>query len=360
MEFISSTLVGWGITAGLDSFLHTECIYMLRGVLAMKRIPSITVLYLAFGFVSFVLAQPIAERSMPYSEYWPSIMHRVTINVSGPDGTVHIEEIPPTEWTIDAVQNGGKIVNGVITWDLNLQDGISSIIEYSVTPPAKAIGDAVFSGNVGNLEIGGMTKLSLTSQSNRPLGIFQNHKDLVGEICLTYDATFNSQTGEYQVRSGKAPEGWIHLVYSELSGPIQIQAKLKAECPTAEPGPAAFLIMVDDISIASPPLYMAYFRSTGQFKGKRRISFGQPLTVTNWVQLNSQEAWVRLTRDGTTLNLYYFDENTQKWILYDTREIELIDPIIVGLSAWSPIEHEMRCRSFLGCGVETTESIIFC
>ena len=92
----------------------------------MKRIYCITVLYLTYGFVLFASTQPIAERSLPYSEYWPGIMHRVTINVSGPDGTVHIEETPPPEWTIDAVQNGGKIVNGVISWDLNLQEGISS------------------------------------------------------------------------------------------------------------------------------------------------------------------------------------------------------------------------------------------
>ncbi len=311
-----------------------------------KIIMQILTLTIAFCFVASASAQPIAERSLPYSEYWPGMKHQVTINISGPDGAIHIEETPPMDWTIDDVENNGKVNNGVITWDLDSQDNQSAIITYSVTPPSTAEGNAVFSGKIGDHKITEIITLSQASQSPQPLGIFQDHKDIVGEIRLAYDAAYDSQTGEYQIRAGSSPDFWSHLVYSELSGPFLIQARLKAECPSTDIAGAAIIIITDELILPPPAFYMVFYRTNGQVKGEWRISNNHYPDVTGWITPSMQDGWIRLEREGKLARMYYYNIQTQEWILYDTQEIELNDPVYAALAAWSNENHEMAVGHF--------------
>ncbi|HQO35922.1 MAG TPA: hypothetical protein PLG59_14760, partial [bacterium] len=71
---------------------------------------------------------------------------------------VLVMETPPAEWKIFA-SSSGILSSGVITWTLGSFDGAETL-RYYVTPPKTATGEAVFSGIVGDREIGGMSTMA--------------------------------------------------------------------------------------------------------------------------------------------------------------------------------------------------------
>ncbi|MFH1743366.1 MAG: hypothetical protein ABIH23_30535 [bacterium] len=114
-------------------------------------------IFTGVGLVLGASAQVTAVRTLPEHGYLPGVQVDLSIEIAGEPGTVTVVETPPEGWTISGLRRGGRVENGVITWSVTFARPVT--LSYSVTPPATATGDAVFSGKAGDIEIGGMTTL---------------------------------------------------------------------------------------------------------------------------------------------------------------------------------------------------------
>ncbi|MFH1740370.1 MAG: hypothetical protein ABIH23_15285, partial [bacterium] len=112
---------------------------------------------MGMGFLPIASAQVTAVRTLPSDDYCPGERLKIIIEVTGDPGAIIVVETPPAEWTI-VPASGGELSDGVITWNLESFDGSETLV-YRVTPPDTATGEAVFSGIVGNQEIGGMSRM---------------------------------------------------------------------------------------------------------------------------------------------------------------------------------------------------------
>ncbi|MFH1737862.1 MAG: hypothetical protein ABIH23_02555 [bacterium] len=110
------------------------------------------------GFVLSASAQVTAVRTLPGEMYLPSDPLTITIEVTGDPGAIIVVETPPAEWSIRA-SSGGKLSDGVITWNLESFNG-STTLRYYATPPRTATDEALFSGVVGDQEISGMSRMA--------------------------------------------------------------------------------------------------------------------------------------------------------------------------------------------------------
>ncbi|MFH1741610.1 MAG: hypothetical protein ABIH23_21600 [bacterium] len=115
-------------------------------------------LFVGFGFVVSASAQVTAVRTLPGEMYLPGERITITIEVTGDPGAIIVLETPPADWSIRAL-GGGQLSEGVITWNLESFDG-STTLKYYATPPSTATGEALFSGVVGDQEIGGMSRVT--------------------------------------------------------------------------------------------------------------------------------------------------------------------------------------------------------
>lgn len=124
------------------------------------KITSILAAVWVFGFVSNASAQLTAERWFAYTGSWPdNYKILVSILVSGSSETeVLIAETPPAGWEIDAKASKGTVADGVVAWS---GTSFKKVLTYYVTPPERAVGEAVFSGKVGEQTITGKNSITL-------------------------------------------------------------------------------------------------------------------------------------------------------------------------------------------------------
>lgn len=117
----------------------------------------------AIGSVMAV-AEPAAERSVSYSGYFPgSPTLDVVIKVTGQSGeTADVVEIVPAGWTVKKKSSGSVEADGKLTWSSVSAKPTGTSVSYTIVPPAGVLPDVVFSGKVGNADIGGKTTCLMT------------------------------------------------------------------------------------------------------------------------------------------------------------------------------------------------------
>ncbi|MFB3788976.1 MAG: hypothetical protein ACE15F_21665 [bacterium] len=288
-------------------------------------------------------AQPTAERSFHENTYTPEAPVYVYLTISsdaGAIGSTTVTEKPPAGWLIvKGSPFNPTVKEGEIAWNLSSRSEITLRLFYEVIPPSAATGDAVFSGKAGDREVGGTATLARVEP--KPIGIFQNHLD-TPETDLSWpatsgDATYNSQTGEYKVTAGgtgKFLSETGHSVYTRMSGNLSIQAKIRVESTSTELL-AGFLDINERLDHAYLPdsLYAAFVTNLG-CRAFWRNSQGQR-KAEEFVDPSAHDGQVMIVREGNTCSMYYFNIQTQTWTLNDTRILELTDPVIVNITAFS-------------------------
>ena len=163
----------------------------------------------------------------------------------------------------------------------------------------------------------------------RPLGIFEDHRD-IGDVAPG-DATYNSDTGEYIV-TGSGIETMnpaCHWVYSEVSGPVSITAKVSTENIWG-----AFVGFLSELS-ENAEYCVGFVSNTGEGAvGCRpyptdRWTGDHPISPDTW------EGELRIVREDDTVSTFYFNTGTQEWTLYDSRTVDFPDTIYVALGAYT-------------------------
>ncbi|MFH1737657.1 MAG: hypothetical protein ABIH23_01525 [bacterium] len=287
---------------------------------------------IALGFASSAWSQPTAERTLPEQGYLPDVPVMVSIQVTGDPGEAVVVETPPGDWAISDVHLGGTVDEGVITWSVRLLSSKRpKTVAYWTTPPPKASGEAIFSGRVDDLEIGGMSELALNEP--RPLGIFQNHLD-IGAVEPPGEAAYESETGEYTIQCCWNEIYEYHFVYKELSGAFTLRGRIRAE--GNNPANAGFIIVADDLKVSS-----SYFSAWVEVR-KRAYSMwvqhpGNPGQYYSRLAPPSDnyEGFFEIVRVGNVCEAYYIDPGTGEPIQFDTQVIDLVDPVYVGIGAWA-------------------------
>ncbi|RJP23655.1 MAG: hypothetical protein C4527_19935 [Candidatus Omnitrophota bacterium] len=121
-----------------------------RSALAVMLVMVFSLIWIPIGYAAVT-----AERILPRSYYLPG-QQRMAINIQitcEAESVVIRETIPPG-WTIYSVGQAGLVHERTITWEIPSYSG-SLQIRYIVNAPAIADSDAVFSGMVNEVEIGG-------------------------------------------------------------------------------------------------------------------------------------------------------------------------------------------------------------
>ncbi|HQH70590.1 MAG TPA: hypothetical protein PK360_00770 [bacterium] len=290
-------------------------------------------LLMGFGVVLNVSAQVTAVRTLPYDMYWPDQKQLVAIEVTGDAGPITVVETPPVGWKTEAInpKAGMTFANGVITWDFTAFDG-SQIFQYHITPPAGTNGEVVYSGMIGTIPIGGMSTQTLAKPE--PLGLFEDHRDIMEVLEYPNEAAYDPQNGEYRIHA----MGDFHFVYSQFTGDFTLKAKVAAE-NRSDTAPA-FLLVVDDLrgpigaSGSKVAFYSAIITNRGGGYAGWDMGTGEGGKFTSPINASLSDG-VRIERHGNTLRMYYFDTTTQAWVHHHQIDITFTDPVYVGLAGRS-------------------------
>ena len=286
---------------------------------------------LGFGSGLLANAQVTAVRAMPYDEYWPNQRQVVTIEVSGEPGPITVIETPPAGWVIDSInpRTGMTFEDGVIIWELLSFTG-EKTFRYEATPPDGANGDVVYSGRIGTNPISGVTKQTLATL--KPLGIFDDHRDVSDELEWPNTAEYNPATKEYLIYA----TGFMgRFVYSKLSGDFTLKAKVTAENRYA-PEPAG-LVVLDDLRgeklarSGGVACYYAVVKTDGTAKALWNFGANGGGDASLFINRNRCNGYFLIQRRGDTMSLYYFDTVNQQWEFHHQIDIAFTDPVYVGL-----------------------------
>ena len=66
-----------------------------------------------------------------------------------------------------------------------------------------------------------------------------------------------------------------------------------------------------------------------------RTSYGVPWDAGEWLSPDIQDGRMEVVREGNVFSAYYYHRDTGERILFDSRTIQLTDPIHVRLGSWS-------------------------
>ncbi|MFB3789000.1 MAG: hypothetical protein ACE15F_21785 [bacterium] len=315
-------------------------IYMeLNLLFLVKRRKIMRGFYLSFlslGWLVIAMAPPAAERNIVNREqgYLPGLMIYVNIKTPNPSGNDTIVEIPPAGWKISHVDptKGAIVEEDKITWDTK-ETSNYIIYSYAVNPPETAAGNALFTGTINGLAMGGDT--AIAPHVKDPIGIFEDHVSF-GGVPLG-DASYDSQKDEYTViGSGRAPDPSAHCAYRKISGPVSISAEVTDEISSSSSWLGAGLCFYDEL--ADDSFFYAFLIGTGN---AAYLAHG---TVTSWQGIfpandGTSDNEIKIARDGDRITAYYFRNSSQEWILLENIRLRpgvITDPIYVTLSSWTP------------------------
>ncbi|MFB3785405.1 MAG: hypothetical protein ACE15F_03455 [bacterium] len=290
---------------------------------------SLLALLMELGVVLDVSAQVTAVRTLPYNVYWPDQKQLVTIEVTGDAGPITVAETPPVGWKTEAInpKAGMTFANGVITWDFTAFDG-SQIFQYHITPPVDANGAVVYSGMLGSTPIGGMASQTLAKPE--PLGLFDDHRDIMEVLEYPNEAAYDPQTGEYRIHA----VGYYHFIYKQVSGDFTLKAKVVGE-NRSEQNPAA-LHVADALQeeagqSTNTASYTVIVTNHGGGYSGWDLGTGEGGKFTSPINASVCDGRFRIERRGNSLSMYYFDISTQAWALHHQIDIPFKDPVYAGL-----------------------------
>ncbi len=173
------------------------------------------------------------------------------------------------------------------------------------------------------------------------LGIFEGHDD-IGTVDATGSASFDPVTGDYTV-VGSGADIWgntdeFHFLYTELDGSFTVEAEIDAST-TGGSNWAKALLMARDTLDHQAKNYAARIReSDAQASSQWRLGFGQTSSSTPGslrIDRHLFDGRLRLVREGDEFSTYYFSTADNAWTYLDGQEVDLDDPIYVGLAVTS-------------------------
>ena len=176
--------------------------------------------------------------------------------------------------------------------------------------------------------------LAPIASAQEPVGIFENHMD-IGNPEPAGEATYDSQTGEYKVTCGgvTTTSRDVHIVYSEVSGDFSLKAKIRAEdLDGGHEWPASALLEVDDDPKKDTVFFGAWVKVNGNATCVWQSEVGgEPQWPSPNLPVGTHDGRVKLVREGNMVSMYYVDPSTEEWTLHYQREMDLTDPVYVGL-----------------------------
>ena len=176
----------------------------------------------------------------------------------------------------------------------------------------------------------------------KPVGIFEDHREF-GNQTMEGDATYDPQTGVYEIHgTGGDPSADVtnygHAAYSEITGDFRLKAKVSSDGPRA-----AWMGFVDDLEDGNSSWYTVWVEGKSNTYPDTalkactfwRTSYGAPWEAGEWLSPDIQDGRMEVVREGNLFSAYYYHRDTGERILFDSRTIELTDPIHVALASWS-------------------------
>lgn len=288
---------------------------------------------ISFCFLSNVIAQPTAKRTLSITGYLPGGPEYVSISVSNNTESLPIIERPPEGWEINEIVSGDAIVsNGSINFTVVKRQ---TNLVYIVLPPESASGDAIFSGEIGGVVIGGDTILN--QRPHQPIGIFQHHGTYPGHN-PPGNATFNSDTGEYYVEAGyrvrDREDGYY--CFSPISGSFEIEARIRSGSSTWGSTAMLYVGRPWNLPTVTTPVYYVWRFSNGYIDYGFQSSYGGGITDLDYdVTGRLKDQKLKIVRQGDEFQSFCTSPDTGEWMKINSQIISMVDPVYVGLGSKS-------------------------
>lgn len=277
-----------------------------------------------------VLSESIASvalRTIPGEPVFVGVDSRtISLLVAG-SGSVTVTETPPAGWSVSDISDGGTLSGGTITWNLPA----AKTVTYVATSSAGLTADAVFSGSTSDYP----TQGSSTINAPEPVGEFENHLD-IGPVGAAGSAEFADDT--YTV-TGSGADIWgtadqFHYVYKKMSGAFMIEGNLFGFNDGSSSDWSKFGFMVrDELTAGSKHIFSMVRGLDLQFETQMRTGTDGSSTGTGLKSNQTGDA--RLVRTGDNFETYFFDPETNEWVLDASVKIVMADPVNLGLAVTS-------------------------
>lgn len=278
---------------------------------------------------------PTATRSISPLMFAANETLNVSITVSLAQGTqnVTLVETLPAGWSATSISGGGTFADGAITWTLNMFSGTQELT-YVAQAPASPAGDALFNGSINEsfFVLGQNTAYLIPSA---PIGEFESHHD-IGAVGAAGEASF--ENGEYEVR-GSGADIWgsadeFHYVYKRVTGAFRFSASLNGFNDDGTNEWSKVGIMVRDNNSAGSAYFYSMVRGS-DFQYDTQWRSSQNASAANIGLVPTVNGEVAIVRVGNTLQAFYKVADGDDFVLHTTQQIELSDPVLVGLAVTS-------------------------
>ncbi|MFB3786622.1 MAG: hypothetical protein ACE15F_09645 [bacterium] len=169
-------------------------------------------------------------------------------------------------------------------------------------------------------------------------------------------ASYDPQKGEYYIEDTNTN----HVLYTKMSGSFTIRATISAvSADGASLNGWGYVFAAQDFNAGS----MVYGVGNrvdnsvidwwGTFTGSGGFQ-GQPSAM---ISPTLQDGLVKLVRDGNIISFQYYNPGSQEWVLIKQLEIDLKDPVVVGIGAWCDRSSRVINARFTGVELLSTSNV---
>ncbi len=263
----------------------------------------------------------------------------VTIILDNPfdsDQSITVNETVPSGWSVSAISDGGSESNGEITWELAIPPGETEVT-YTTTAVQGDEEEVSFSGHIGDVAIIGDESLSFIGG---PLGIFEAHMD-IGNPGLPGEAAYDPARNEYEMTASGAnifgTADQFHYVFTEISGNFSIRGTVEIDPLDGDGTWIKTGFMVRNNLTDNSAHFTNAIRTDLQHYTTWRAQNGGDSASTSSDMNPDQYGELELVRIGNTLEAYYISTTGERVLYNSTTDIQLEDPVYVGLALSSHI-----------------------
>lgn len=223
----------------------------------------------------------------------------------------------------------------VITWKQSIAPG-STALTYKVKTPATPTSTASWIGVSDGILIGGLQSMSLLLPA---VGLFDGHMD-IGSVAAAGDALYKTSTSEYEV-TGSGADIWgtadaFHFLFKEVYGDFVLKATLFVDPFESMSDWVKGGLMARDTLEPGAVFYDAILNTSLQATTQWRLTPGSSCADTaTTLGTDVQEGTLEIVRTGNKFSTYYINTTTRERTLYNSRTIEMTDPVYLGLAITS-------------------------
>ncbi len=203
----------------------------------------------------------------------------------------------------------------------------------------------------------GLAVIAVGAVSAEPIGIFEDHVDIEweGQLGAPGSATYDAASDTYVIE-GSGADVWtntgdnFHFAYTTVTGDFDFRADVFIEGGLPEQDWIKAMLMARE-SLDGDAMYVSTrCRRDGQFSTQWRAEQHGPTESTyhgfRYTPLGEPYPMrQRFERVQNTFNTYYLDESGN-WVLVDTNELILNDPILLGFGVTAHDTGEIATGTF--------------